>query len=161
MALGLGHVRQAFNDGGKINTNKSNRQCFPGCFIVDSYLNFTFSLGNGFVDSPQLHCLYGSGETELKATFVSSAEIRCELPSQHTQTPQTNKLSLMFSRSDDNTKKFSIDHHMGLDVPTVVSAQFSDQLNVIRVTFSGIVALAGNYRDYRNLRNNSFCKHVS
>ena len=112
-----------------------------------------FTLGSGFVNSPQLHCLYGSGRTELKAIFVSSTEIECELEVQHTQTPQTNKLSIMFARGDDNTNnQLTIDHHVGLDVPTVVSAQFSDQLNVIRVSFNGIVTLAGIHLDYQNLR---------
>ena len=114
---------------------------------------FVFSLGSGFVDSPQLHCLYGSGKTELKGKFVSSIEIECELKVQHTQTPQTNKLSIMFARGDDNTNnQLTIDHHVGLDVPRVVSAQFSDQLNVIRVSFNGIVTIAGIHLDYQNLR---------
>ena len=102
-------------------------------------------LGTGFVDSPQLHCLYGSGNTELTATFVSSTEISCALLAAHTATPQTNKLSLVFVKDgDESNNKLSINHHVGLDVPTAVSAQFSDQLNVISVTFSGIVAISGN-----------------
>ena len=93
--------------------------------------------GIGFHASPQLQCYYGDKNTPMKTTFISANKIQCSLEAFMTKEPKTSQVFLSFASFD--IKRFSVEHHVGLGVPDIQSARFSEKLNQIIITFTGIV----------------------
>ena len=86
-----------------------------------TYLDIT---GRGFVATSELKCLYGDLNTELAALFVSSTTIRCALPKHLTEKTGEFEVMISFAAAKrDKNSLLSITHHVGLPLPTLVSAK--------------------------------------
>ena len=81
--------------------------------------------GTGFVATSDLQCFYGNMKTELDTKFVSSTEIKCELPKRLTRKTGESKVFVSFaaSKRGDDKNTLHATHHVGLPLPTVISAK--------------------------------------